>query len=197
MPSGQLVYNAFSSDVALGMAVKRAGAQWAEQSLHALGEKIGSVDLQELAQTANKSLPVLHIHDRFGRRLDRVQYHPSYHQLMEQAYASKVHSLAWTNSGEGTHVARAALSYLWNQGENGIGCPTVMSYSIVPLLRANPDVTSHWEAGVLSEKYDPRHIPAAQKLGLTIAMSMTEKQDGSDLRANETKAERPATILNE
>ena len=118
-----------------------------------------------------------------------MEYHPAYHELMRLAYESKVHSLAWGEDRPGAQVARAALSYLWNQGENGIGCPHVMSYSIVPLLRANPKVGLDWEPGILSRHYDPRHLPAAQKTGLTVAMSMTEKQGGSDLRANDTRAE--------
>jgi putative acyl-CoA dehydrogenase len=191
-----LVYDAFESDPVLAAAIERSGASWAEASIAALGKLIGSSELQELARAANQHAPRLHTHDRFGRRLDRVEFHPAYHELMRLSYASKVHSLAWIDNRPGAQVARAALSYLWNQGENGIGCPNVMSYSIVPLLRANPEVGRDWEAGILSEHYDPRHIPAHLKTGLHVAMSMTEKQGGSDLRRNETQAE-PTGASNE
>ncbi|XSC48248.1 acyl-CoA dehydrogenase family protein [Bradyrhizobium sp. RDT10] len=157
--------------------------------LTAVGRLIGSAALCELAREANENKPILRTHDRFGRRIDRVEYHASYHELMRLAYASKVHSLSWTDNRPGAQVARAAMSYLWNQGENGIGCPNVMSYAVIPLLRAYPEVGRTWEAGMLSDHYDPRHVPASQKAGLTMAMSMTEKQGGSDLRANMTTAE--------
>jgi putative acyl-CoA dehydrogenase len=190
MPFDPPVYNAFVLDAVLAATLRSSGASWVEASLADLGALIGSAELQELARAANKHTPVLHTHDRFGRRLDRVEYHPAYHELMRLSYASKVHSLAWTEDRLGSQVARAAISYLWNQGENGIGCLNVMSYSIVPLLRANPEVGRDWEPGVLSPHYDPRHIPAHLKNGLTVAMSMTEKQGGSDLRSNDTRAER-------
>jgi putative acyl-CoA dehydrogenase len=193
MPWTPLVYNAFTSDAVLAAVIRRAGAAWVDAALAALGTLIGSPELQELARAANHHPPVLHTHDRFGRRLDRVEYHPAYHELMRLAYASQVHSLAWTEERPGAQVARAAVSYLWNQGENGIGCPNVMSYSIVPLLRANPDIGRDWEPGILSEQYDPRHIPPHLKTGLTVAMSMTERQGGSDLRQNETCAARTGT----
>lgn len=189
MPVDPPACNAFRNDQVLGELVHRSGASWAEAALAETGELIGSAELEELAAAANKHTPVLHTHDRFGRRIDRVEYHRSYHELMRLAYESRVHSLAWTEDRPGAQVARAALSYLWNQGENGIGCPHVMSYSIVPLLRANPTVGPEWEPGILSGHYDPRHLPAQQKSGLTVAMSMTEKQGGSDLRSNETSAE--------
>lgn len=180
--------NSFSSDAVLVGLVRHAGASWAEPALCAVGELVGSAELEALARSANKHTPVLHTHDRFGRRVDRVEYHPAYHELMRSSYASKVHSLAWTTSRPGAHVARAALSYLWNQCENGIGCPATMSYAIVPLLRANPQVGHQWEEGILSAEYDPRHLAAESKTGLTVAMSMTEKQGGSDLRSNATCA---------
>lgn len=180
--------NAFTSDPVLTTALRSSDATWAERLASELGALIGSTGLQELANAANKHTPVLHTHDRFGRRLDRVEYHPAYHELMRLSYASRVHSLPWTEEHRGAQLARAALSYLWNQGENGIGCPTVMSYSIVPLLRANPEMGRQWETGVLSPDYDERHCPAVVKSGLTVAMSMTERQGGSDLRSNETRA---------
>lgn len=189
MPSDPIVFDAFGSDAVLAQALRRAGASWIEPSLAELGTLVGSAESQDLARAANQHVPVLHTHDRFGRRLDRVEYHPAYHELMRLAYASKVHSLAWTDDRPGAQVARVATSYLWNQCENGISPLHVMSYSIVPLLRANPEVGRDWEPGVLSSQYDPRHVPAHLKDGLTVAMSMSEKQGGSDLRGNDTHAE--------
>jgi putative acyl-CoA dehydrogenase len=189
MPFAPLVYNAFESDPVLAAIVRQWNAAWSEPQLADLGRLIGSSELQELAREANAHEPVLHTHDRFGRRLDRVEFHPAYHELMRLAYASQVHSLPWTDKRPMAQVARAAISYLWNQGENGVCCPTGMSFSIVPLLRANPEVGRDWEPGILSPHYDPRHIPAHLKNGLHVAMSMTEKQGGSDLRRNETRAE--------
>ncbi len=196
MPVDPLVYNAFETDRVLTATIKDRGAAWALPLLGDLGKLIGSRELQELARQANQHVPVLHTHDRFGRRLDRVEFHPAYHELMRLSYGSKVHSLAWTENRPMAQAARAAISYLWNQGENGICCPNVMSYSIVPLLRANQEVGREWEAGVLSEHYDPRHIPSRLKTGIHVAMSMTEKQGGSDLRHNETRAE-PTGARNE
>jgi putative acyl-CoA dehydrogenase len=193
MPADLPGCNAFTTDPVITAAIGRSGASWAEPEVRGLGELIGSPGLEELARAANKCVPVLHTHDRFGRRLDRVEFHPAYHELMRLSYASKVHSLPWTEQRPGAQLARAAISYLWNQGENGIGCLNVMSYSIVPLLRANPEVGRGWEAGVLSPDYDGRHLPAQFKNGLTVAMSMTEKQGGSDLRRNETRATPTAT----
>jgi hypothetical protein len=156
-----LVHDAYESDAVLSDVIARAGASWAEASLAEVGTLVGSAELQHLADKANRHTPVLHTHDRFGQRVDRVEYHASYHELMRLAYASGVHSMAWIEDRPGAHVARAAMSYLWNQCENGIGCPISMSYAIVPLLRANPAVGSEWEPGVLSPHYDPRHAIAS------------------------------------
>lgn len=193
MPCEVPDHDAYGNDPVLRGIVAAASAGWAEGQLSSLGRIVGSAEVAELARLANEHKPVLHTHDRFGQRLDRVEYHPAYHELMRLAYESRVHSLAWTETGPGRQVARASLSYLWNQAENGIGCPNTMSYSIPPLLSANPDVGAAWEAGILSSHYDPRHVPAKQKSGLTVAMSMTEKQGGSDIRSNETLAEPTGT----
>ena len=181
--------DAYRTDTALTELVAREGASWADERIGAVGRLVGSRELGELAREANEHEPTLRTHDRVGHRLDRVEYHPSWHELMRLSYASGVHSFAWSETGTGRHVARGAMCYLWNQGENGIHCPTVMSYAVVPLLRAHPEVGTRWENGILANAYDPRHVPAAQKRALTMAMSMTEKQGGSDVRANETVAE--------
>jgi len=180
--------NAFDADRILTEAVRREGASWIAQRASVLGSAVGDPAWQEHAHLANKHLPVLKTHDRFGHRIDIVEYHPSYHTLMGLAFGSGVHSLAWTANRPGAHTARAVLSYLWNQIENGVGCPIGMAYSAVPSIRSVPAIRSQWERRILAEGYDPRPLPAAQKLAVTVGMALTEKQGGSDLRANTTRA---------
>jgi putative acyl-CoA dehydrogenase len=121
-------------------------------------------------------------------RIDYVEYHPAYHELMRIAFGAGVHSFAWTHDRPGAHVARAALSYLWNQAENGTACPTGMNYSAVPVLTQTPSIGDVWVPALNSTKYDPRPIPISKKSGATIGMTLTEKQGGSDLRASTTRA---------
>ena len=127
-------YNTFDSDPALQAAVEREGAKWAESRIRKLGAEVGSAKVQELASLANKFAPELFTNDRYGHRLDEVEYHPAYHELMSLAFGSGIHSLAWTATEPGGHVARAAMSYLWNQGENGIACPIAMTYAALPAV---------------------------------------------------------------
>jgi putative acyl-CoA dehydrogenase len=155
---------------------------------HLVGAVAGSAAVQELARAANRFTPELKTHDRRGNRVDVVEYHPAYHELMRIAYGAGVHSFAWTNPRQGAHVARAALSYLWNQAENGTACPTGMSYSAIPVLAAAKAVGAAWVPALNSRHYDSRPIPIAEKTGATIGMTLTEKQGGSDLRANTTRA---------
>jgi len=164
------------------------GAGWVAERASALGAAAGEAEWQEHAYLANKHEPVLKSHDRFGHRIDAVEFHPSYHALMGLAFGSGVHSLAWTANRPGAHTARAALSYLWNQIENGVGCPTGMAYSSIPSLRRVTAIRDHWEDKVLAEGYDARPIPVTEKSAATIGMALTEKQGGSDLRANATRA---------
>lgn len=180
-------YNAYEQDGALIEAL-REGAGWAEDQARALGALVGSARLQELARQANRHSPELRTHDRFGHRIDAVEYHPAYHELMALAFGAEVHSLAWTAKRPGAHLARAVLSFLWNQGENGVGCPTGMAFGSIPALRYLPDIAGDWEGKVLSSHYDPRQIPVVQKAGATIGETLTEKQCGSDLRAVTTRA---------
>ena len=134
--SGPLLgVNVFDGDVILRDAVEREGAGWIRERASRLGAAAGQAEWQEHAQLANKQLPTLRTHDRFGNRIDTVDFHPSYHALMGLAFGSGVHSLAWTTNHPAPHTARAALSYVWNQIENGVGCPTGMAYSAVPSLR--------------------------------------------------------------
>src|SRR6266705_1254115 len=137
---------------------------------------------------ANRHLPELRTHDRFGKRIDAVEYHPAYHELMALAFGAGLHSLAWTEKRRGAWVARAALNYLWNQGENGVACPVTMSFASVQVLRNDKKLAAGWEPKLLACDYDPRPLPLAQKRAVTIGMAMTERQGGSDLRANSTRA---------
>lgn len=181
-------HNAFRVDPALREAVEREGAGWAGAALDAFGAVVASEEVQEWAHLANTNLPVLRTHDRWGHRVDRVDFHPSYHALMRVAFGAGVHAFAWNNPRPGAHVARAGLSYLWNQGENGVGCPTGMAYSAIPVLARTPALGDIWNPAINSTAYDPRPLPVAQKTGATIGMTLTEKQGGSDLRANTTQA---------
>src|SRR5262249_32818198 len=119
---------------------------------------------------------------------DSVEYHPAYHELMALAFGSGLHSLAWTESRDGAWVARAALNYLWNQGENGVACPVTMTFASVRVLRYNPGWAVEGEPKLLVRDYDPRPLPLAAERAVTIGMAMTERQGGSDLRANSSEA---------
>jgi putative acyl-CoA dehydrogenase len=153
-----------------------------------MGEFVGSERMQVLAAQANRHAPELRTHDRIGNRVDAVEYHPAYHELMALAFGAGLHSLAWTEGRPGAWVARAALNYLWNQGENGIACPVTMSFASVRVLRNDPGLAAEWEPKLLACDYDPRPVPIAQKRAVTIGMAMTERQGGSDLRANSSRA---------
>jgi putative acyl-CoA dehydrogenase len=180
-------YNAYLQDKALQDALRREGGGWAASHAAALGAEVGSGRMLTLARLANRFTPELRTHDRFGNRVDLVEFHPAYHEVMKIAFGAGVHSLAWTAQRPGGHVARAALSYLMNQGENGVCCPTGMAYSAIPVLRRVPGLED-WVSKLTSTEYDPTPVPIAHKAGATIGMTFTEKQAGSDLRANATKA---------
>ncbi len=182
-------YDAYGSDPVLRRIVAAFGAEWAEERLSEAGRTVASAEVQRLARQANRHLPELHTHDRYGRRIDEVEFHPAWHRLMSLAIGQQTHALAWTETRPGAQVARAALSYLWNRGENGICCPLGMAYSVVPVLQAHPEVGAEWAARILSDRYDHRPLPATQKTGAICAVAMTEKQGGSDLRQTQTVAE--------
>jgi putative acyl-CoA dehydrogenase len=181
-------YNAWTGDRVLAAAAKRAQAGWIERDAVALGELVGSERMQTLADQANRYGPVLKTYDRFGHRIDAVDFHPAYHELMGLAFGAGLHSLAWTAKREGAFAARAALNYLWNQGEQGISCPVTMTFAGVQVLRNAPKLAAEWEPKLTAAAYDARPLPIAQKTGATIGMAMTEKQGGSDLRSNSTVA---------
>jgi len=182
-------YNAFTQDTVLMAALDREGGSWATDAARDLGATVGSQPVQEAARLANRHTPELKTHDRTGNRIDFVEYHPAYHDLMRHAFGAGVHSFAWTHDRAGAHVARAALSFLWNQAENGTACPTGMNYSAIPLLAKTPSIARDWVPALNATHYDSRPLPIAQKTGATIGMTLTEKQGGSDLRANTTRAQ--------
>ena len=191
-PSALEACDLYSGDKPLRDAVGVFGADWAADHLKQTGVLVGSAKVQHLARQANRHLPELRTHDRFGHRVDVVEFHPAYHELMGLIFGSEAHSLAWTHDRPGAHVARAALSYLWNQGENGICCPMGMTFAAIPALRHDEALLAEWGPLIKRPAYDRRAIYAKDKAGITVGMAMTEKQGGSDLRATMTTA-RPAT----
>jgi putative acyl-CoA dehydrogenase len=179
-------HNAFTGDVALRERVI-GHAPWVIPNATSLGAVAGDEQVQELARLANEHHPQLRTHDRFGNRLDWVEFHSAWHQLMTLGFRHGVASLAWTTSESSGHFARAVLSYLWNQVENGTGCPTGMAYAACAGFAGRPEFAL-WREKTLSGEYDPRRLPLAQKTGAVIGYAMTEKQGGSDLRQTQTTA---------
>lgn len=181
-------YNLFETDAPLREAVAREGAEWAETTLNAFGAEIGRPEFIALGFLANRHAPELRTHDRYGRRIDEVTYHPAWHELMAAGVAAQVHALPWNDPRPGAHVARAAHHYLLDQIESGVGCPLTMTFAALPALRAQPDVAEEWAPRITSTQYDPRMLPPVAKRGCLMGMAMTEKQGGSDVRANTTRA---------
>ena len=191
-PPAMAEYNAFSGDPALANILDTFEAEWAKPHAEAVGKHVGSAVVQELARLANRHPPELRTHDRWGRRIDQVEFHPAWHELMSFAMRDEFHSFCWTRPRKGAQVGRAAVSYLWNQGENGVCCPLGMTYSAIPILQRDPARWADFGNLITSTEYDARPLPAAQKRGGTVAMAMTEKQGGSDLRQTQTVATRNA-----
>ena len=183
-------YNVYGADRALREAVAREGGSRADAALHAFGRFCGRADTIALGTLANENPPTLSTHDRYGHRVDLVRYHPAYHELMRIALAEGLHASPWDDAQSAAQVARAAKYFLQTQVEAGHGCPVTMTFACVPTLRKQPDLAAEWLPRVLSREYDPANAPAATKRGATIGMAMTEKQGGSDVRANTTRAER-------
>ena len=181
-------YDSWACDAALREAVPACGGAWGADRLAAFGAACGSAERIAWGFQANESPPRLRTHDRFGHRVDEVEYHPAYHQLMRVAKHNFLHALPWVESRRGAHVVRAGLLYLQSQVEPGHGCPVVMTFACVPTLRKQADIAAQWLPKITNPVYDPRNLVHTQKDGLTIGMAMTEKQGGSDVRANSTRA---------
>lgn len=181
--------NLFACDPALREALGREGAGWAADSLATLGATLGSAEVLDLARQANAAGPRLVGFDRSGRRIDEIEFHPAWHQLMSLLVKAGAHSAPWQDPRPGAQVARAAQYLLFGQVENGSQCPVTMTYASVPALRREPRLAP-WLPKILSNDYDPRSLPVTEKRGALVGMGMTEKQGGSDVRANTTRATR-------
>ncbi len=184
----QSPYNAYATDIALRKALAHEGGAWAEKELIAFGNVVGD-DMMAQGFLANENKPVFKPFDRFGHRIDEVEFHPAYHRLMALGIEHGVTNFSWRHAERsGAHVARAALMYLHSQADQGTSCPLTMTHAAIPVLRQSRVLSDAWLPRILSTEYDPRHVPAWEKRGNTIGMGMTEKQGGSDVRANTTRA---------
>jgi putative acyl-CoA dehydrogenase len=181
-------YNLFTTDRVLVEAVRREGGEWAEARISAVGALAGSERMQALGAQANENPPRLKTHDRYGYRVDTVDFHPAWHELMGVAVEHELHCSPWKDPRPGAHVARGAAFMCMSQAEAGIGCPISMTYSVIPALRTQPELAAEWEPRFLSAIYDPSNRPALEKTGALAGMGMTEKQGGTDVRANTTLA---------
>ncbi|WP_344295164.1 acyl-CoA dehydrogenase family protein, partial [Streptomyces synnematoformans] len=173
---------------ALLESLRTHGAGWAEDGVRALGLLAGGAEAQEWARHVEEHPPVLRTHDRYGHRVDEVEFHPDWHELMRTAVAHGLHAAPWRSGTPGAHVARAAKLFVWGQTDAGHLCPVSMTYAAVPALRAAPDLAAAYEPLLTSAAYDFGLRPPTAKAGLVAGMSMTEKQGGSDVRANTTRA---------
>ena len=182
-------YNVFVADRALGEALEREGGSWAQDTVMDLGRLAGSEEAIRWGFQANANPPELRTHDRFGNRIDEVDFHPSWHELMGVAVGHGLHALPWREPRPGAHAARAAGFYVWSQVEGGHGCPISMTYAVIPALRKQPELATAWEPLVTSLEYDPGLRPPMTKRGVLFGMAMTERQGGSDVRSNTTRAE--------
>jgi len=182
-------YNLFKTDGVLVEALEREGAGWARARLEEFGRLTGTEEAIRWGFQANENPPLLHTHDRFGHRIDEVEFHPAWHSLMRLSIEHGLASLPWTEPKQGAHVARAALMLLASENEAGHTCPVSMTYAVVPALRKQPDLAREWEPHIHRLKYDPRARPVSEKAGALMGMAMTEKQGGSDVRSNTTLAE--------
>ena len=178
------------ADPALLESLERAGAGWAAEEVHELGTLAGSEQAQEWGRLVNENEPVLRTHDRFGHRIDEVEFHPYWHELMTVAVSHGLHGTPWRDPRPGVHAARAAKFYVWGQVEAGHTCPISMTYAAIPALRANPGLAERYEPLLAATEYDFGLREPGAKRGLIAGMSMTEKQGGSDVRANTTTATR-------
>src|SRR5579862_4111180 len=173
--------NLFDADLALGEALVREGGEWGIERIREAGAVAGSVEAREHSRRAEHNLPVLHTHDRFGNRIDQVELDPSWHWLLRGAIEREIHSLPWREQRPGAHVVRAAMFTIWGNTSDGVMCPVSMTYAAIPALRDGaPQLAAEWEPRLTKPDYDQ---------GALAGMAMTERQGGSDVRANITRAE--------
>ena len=177
-----------SEDTALLEGLRREGAGWAEEGVRRLGRRAGGAEAQEWGDQANRHEPELRTHDRYGNRVDEVEFHPSWHHLMRVAVAEGLAGAPWADDRPGAHVARTASGLVWGHTEAGHGCPTSMTYAAVPALRREPELAKVYEPLLTGREYDPVLRVPTEKRGLLAGMGMTEKQGGSDVRTNTTAA---------
>ncbi|MGA9875677.1 MAG: acyl-CoA dehydrogenase family protein [Solirubrobacteraceae bacterium] len=178
----------FASNVPLVEATQREGASWVCERASQLGVLIGGEPQQLWGRLANENKPVLRTHDRYGNRIDEVEFHPAWHKLMKLGVEHELHALPWRSEQPAAHAARAALYITAMQAEAGFCCPITMTFAVVPALRAQPELLAEWEPLVTATSYDPRLVPASEKGSAIAGMAMTEKQGGSDVKANTTVA---------
>ncbi|HEX8805805.1 MAG TPA: acyl-CoA dehydrogenase family protein [Candidatus Aquilonibacter sp.] len=183
-------YNLFSSDRALLDALDRAAPALDRSELLQLGALAGDPGTIELGFDANRNTPELRTHDRFGERIDEVHFHPAYHALMCVAVTSGLHAAPWLDKEPNAHLRRAAKFFVWSQVEGGHLCPISMTYAAVPALELAPLLAPAWIGKLAARCYDPRLVPVAEKDAAIVGMGMTERQGGSDVRTNETRAQR-------
>jgi len=188
-----LVGDLLSGDTALREGLAREGARWAEPRISQFASQLGRATTQQLGHDANRHVPELHTHDRFGNRIDEVAFHPAWHALMSLAMQHEVHNLPWREFRSGSMVARTALHSLLSQVEAGCCCPLTMTFACIPTLRHEPRLAEFWEPKVCGTQYDSALRPADEKDAVLIGMAMTEKQGGSDVRSNTTQA-RPTGV---
>jgi len=179
----------YSSNLPLVEAVEREGAGWIGARASELGRFVGGEPQQCWGRLANENRPVLRTHDRWGNRIDEVEFHPAWHELMKMGVDYELHSLPWTTDEPGAHAARAAMYMTAMQAEAGFACPITMTFAVVPALRAQPELAAEWEPRLMARTYEPRLLPPDRKASAIAGMAMTEKQGGSDVRANTTVAQ--------
>ena len=181
-------YNVFEADLSLREALEREGGGWGVDRLRDTGELAGSPAALAHSERAERNEPVLRSHDRYGNRVDEVELDPSWHWCLRQAIEREIHALPWRDPQPGAHVVRAALMYTWSQVNSGVMCPVSMTYSAIPALREEPELAAEWEPRLTRPSYGD---------GALAGMAMTEKQGGSDVRANTTRAEPAGDGLHE
>jgi putative acyl-CoA dehydrogenase len=187
-PEPLVDYDVFGCDTALVEAVRSYGAAASMPRLHVLGQLAGSAQASLWAAQANTFPPMLRTHDRYGNRIDEVEFHPAWHALLDVAISNGLHAAPWVSVEPAPHVSRAAGFLVWSQAESGHGCPVSMTYAAVPALRTDTELAKRWEPHLTTSAYDPGLRSRADKAGVLAGMAMTEKQGGSDVRAGTTRA---------